>query len=392
MITLEYGNSGPYVSMLQLALKRAGYQVSTDGSFDEDLLASVKKFQSANNITEDGIVGEQTWHLLEPYILGYKEVSNDRGEISYVPLGFDVVPTDIPYTYELVSYIVKGLTVRYPFLKSQSIGKSIMGNDILSISVGKGSKEIFYNAEHHANEWITTPLLLKFVEDYSRAYQLGESINNIPASDLFDRTILYLVPCVNPDGLNIVNGALPVGEYYNNALSISKNYPDIPFPNGWKANVRGVDLNLNYPANWNMAKEIKYSLGYTSPAPRDFVGTEPLSEPESLAIYNFTVAHNFLLTISYHTQGDVIYWRYLEYQPKNSYKIGRVLSEASGYPLELTPAQSSYAGYKDWYIQAYLRPGYTIEAGRGVSPLPLSQFDEIYKDNIGIMTAGLEMV
>lgn len=32
--------------------------------------------------------------------------------------------------------------------------------------------------------------------------------------------------------------------------------------------------------------------------------------------------------------------------------------------------------------------GYTIEAGIGVNPLPISQFDEIYRDNIGILILG----
>lgn len=45
-------------------------------------------------------------------------------------------------------------------------------------------------------------------------------------------------------------------------------------------------------------------------------------------------------------------------------------------------------GYKDWFIQIYNRPGYTIEAGLGENPLPISQFDKIYKDNIGILILG----
>jgi g-D-glutamyl-meso-diaminopimelate peptidase len=63
-----------------------------------------------------------------------------------------------------------------------------------------------------------------------------------------------------------------------------------------------VDLNLQFPAGWEQAKEIKYSQGFTSPAPRDFVGSAPLSEPESIALYNFTISHNFSLILAYHTQ------------------------------------------------------------------------------------------
>ena len=60
----------------------------------------------------------------------------------------------------------------------------------------------------------------------------------------------------------------------------------------------------------------------------------------------------------------------------------------SGYRLENTPYNSSFAGYKDWFIQNYNRPGFTIEAGLGVNPLPISGFDKIYHDNLGILVLG----
>ena len=422
MINLEKGNSGPLVEMLQLALKRAGKDVEINGNYDEKLVNIVKEFQQQNNLQSDGVVGPATWQLLEPYITGYREITvtepttqsalaqmygvstevlrtanPDLGtDIQantqvVIPFDFDIVPEGIAYTAELVSLIIRGLAARYGFLENGSIGKSVMGKDIEYMKIGTGETQVFFNAEHHANEWITTPLLLKFAEQYAKAYATGEDIDGKSSKNLFDTKSLYIVPAVNPDGLDVVNGALPVGEYYNNVLAISKNYPQIPFPNGWKANVAGTDLNLNYPANWNKAKQNKYALGFISPAPRDFVGTEPLSAPESLAVYDFTNQHRFALTLSYHSQGKVIYWKYLNYQPENSYKIGQALAEASGYSLDLTPPESGYAGYKDWFIQAYNKPGYTIEVGIGESPLPWSQFDEIYNDNIGLLTTALEM-
>lgn len=388
MITLKKGDSGPFVEMLQLALQRAGYETNINGSFDEELENTLKEFQKANNITTDGIAGQQTWSLLEPYISGYK--TDKDGNVTI--LDFDLVPASIRYTWELVSYIVSGLAVRYPFIETGSIGKSVMGKELYYLKMGRGENQALFNATHHANEWITTPLLLKFAEQYAKAFENNESIADKDVNILFENTTLYIIPCVNPDGMDAVNGALPVGEYLNKVLEISRNYPQIPFPDGWKANINGVDLNLNYPANWQRAKEIKYNLGYTTPAPRDFVGTEPLSEPESLAMYNFTVKNNFILTISYHTQGRVIYWKYLDYLPKNSYKIAQQLAAASGYTLSVTPAESAYAGYKDWFIQAFNKPGYTVEAGIGENPLPLEQFDEIYRDNLPLMATALEII
>ena len=118
------------------------------------------------------------------------------------------------------------------------------------------------------------------------------------------------------------------------------------------------------------------------------LGIGPLTEPEALAIYNFTISHNFRLVVAYHTQGEEIYWNFQNINPPNGLKIGLKLAQASGYTLADVPYNSSFAGYKDWFIQDYNRPGYTVEAGIGVNPLPISQFDEIYHDILGILVLG----
>lgn len=125
----------------------------------------------------------------------------------------------------------------------------------------------------------------------------------------------------------------------------------------------GVDLNLQFPAGWENAKKIKYSQGYTSPSPMNYVGSAPLTEPEAQALYNFTLSHNFRIMLTYHTQGKEIYWQFQNYAPKDSYSIGMQFAKASGYTLAGVPYESSFAGYKDWFLQRYSLPGYTIEAG-----------------------------
>lgn len=147
----------------------------------------------------------------------------------------------------------------------------------------------------------------------------------------------------------------------------------------------GVDINLQFPANWILARENKFAQGFVRPAPRDFVGYGPLTEPESLAIYNFTLANDFKLILAYHTQGEVIFWRYLNLEPDNAQRIGEEFAKISGYTLDDVVDTGSYAGYRDWFIQDYRRPGYTIETGSGVNPLPIEQFEKIYNDNIGIL-------
>ncbi len=92
----------------------------------------------------------------------------------------------------------------YPFIKTGSIGKSIMGKDIPFVRIGRGQKEVFYSASYHANEWITSLVLLEFMYDYCNAVQSNSSIWNFSARRLFETVSIYIVPMVNPDGVNLI--------------------------------------------------------------------------------------------------------------------------------------------------------------------------------------------
>ena len=143
---------------------------------------------------------------------------------------------------------------------------------------------------------------------------------------------------------------------------------------------------------WEEAKAQKYAAGFTRPAPRDFVGSRPLDAPESRAVYDLSLREDFDLTVSLHTQGEEIYWRFADYNVQNGGEIGEKMAEASGYTLAEPSLFSSFAGYKDWFIMTYQRPGYTVEAGIGRNPLPITQFDRIYPSVKAILKVALEEV
>ena len=306
MEQLKLGSTGPTVELLQSTLKKLGYyNGNIDGIFGQQTETAVKNFQKAFGIKVDGIVGATTYDKLFPYINGYTLYTVQSGDTLYslanffntdiyriimanptltninelfpdqvlvIPFG-NVVFTDISYTHTIMEADIIALSIIYPFLQVMNAGNSILGNSLPVIRLGRGPKEVFYNASFHANEWITSVVLMKFIEDYSLAYTLDYDIFGYRARDLFENVSIYIMPMVNPDGVDLVTGFFkPGNEIYESAKRISNRYPDIPFPSGWKANIRGVDLNLQFPARWEEAKRIKFEQGFTTPAPRDYVG------------------------------------------------------------------------------------------------------------------------
>ena len=303
-----------------------------------------------------------------------------------------IVRTDIPITAASCNEMILQIVRTYPFCRSEQLTASAFQRSIRTLVIGNGPRKVLYTAAHHANEWITALVLLKFGEDLAAAIAADGQIGGYNARDVARNATIYMVPMVDPDGVDLVVGAIQPGSVqYETARTLADRYPAIPFPDGWKANLLGVDLNLQYPAGWLQAREIKFSQGYTRPGQRDFVGRAPLNQLESRALAGYTEFIDPALVLAYHTQGGVIYWQYGGIEVPGARELGEEFARVSGYELADVPYESGFAGYKDWFIQYFRRPGYTIEVGQGENPLPISQFDEIYRDNLPILlTAAMQ--
>jgi g-D-glutamyl-meso-diaminopimelate peptidase len=417
METLRIGSTGTKVKLIQSLLIRIGYDPGrVDGIYGPITQAAVMAFQKDSGVSADGVVGPVTWALFNRILKGYEDYTILPGDTLYglalkygtsvekiiaanpgidplnlqvgqnvkIPFGVDVVFTDIDYTYEIMEKNLRALKERYPFLQVGVFAKSVLGKNLYYIKLGEGNTKVHYNASHHALEWITTPLVMKFVENFAKAFVSGQRLRGYSVQEIYESSSIYVVPMLNPDGVDLVlEGLKPDNPYY--AQLLSWNQTGLPFSRVWQANIRGVDLNRNYPASWAEAKAQEPMLGVTGPGPTRFGGVAPLSEPESLGLVEFTRTHGFDLVLSYHSQGRVIYWKYKDRMPQGSFEIAQQFSRVSGYLVADVPYEAAYAGYKDYFIEAYNKPGYTIEVGMGRNPLPIEQFGTIYNENEEIM-------
>lgn len=417
MRILKIGTEGTDVKKLQAILDKYNYNPGQiDGIFSYKTSFAIKNFQSSHNIKESGVVDFQTQRILNQYLFGYKyyrvkrddcihKIANTNNttvtsiifanpsispyrlmtnSVIKVPFKNDVVDANIDYTYAIMKNDIKGLKSRYPFLKIGTLGYSVMGRDLYFIKLGNGPNKVFYNGTHHSLEWITSVLLMKFIENYCKAFCENKKILEYDIREIYEKSTIYITPMVNPDGVDLVlNGFSKDNPYYNNLIKWNKENRD--FSKNWQANIKGVDLNHNYDASWEDSKASEIEHGIFGPGPTRYSGKSPESEPESRAIAQFTRKNNFKLVLAYHSQGEVIYWNYNNLASKKFKDVGKKLESVSGYKLDETTGIASYSGYKDWFIKEFKKPGFTIEVGSGKNPLPIYQFEKIYNDNIELL-------
>lgn len=292
-----------------------------------------------------------------------------------------VVNGNRKYNFAALTADIQKLQEVYPFIKINTIGRTVLEKPIQEIRLGKGMKKVQFNASFHANEWITSGILMALLNHFLLSLTNVKPIRGLESMPLYNMVDLSIVPMVNPDGVDLViNG--PTAAVREQVMDINRGSSDF---SGWKANIRGVDLNDQFPAKWEVEKERREKV----PSPRDYPGTAPLTEPESIAMANLARNNQFNRMLAFHTQGEEFYWGYEGLEPPESKRLAAEFARVSGY--KAIQYVDSYAGYKDWFIKEFRKPGFTIELGKGINPLPLSQFDEIFEEVLGIFLAALYM-
>lgn len=263
----------------------------------------------------------------------------------------------------------------FDFVKYKEIGKSVLNRNLISLSVGCEKNQILWLGAFHGMEWITGVIILKFFKKLCYHIKNNEKIFGIDIKKSLQKRGLTVVPFVNPDGIEIsILGSEAADSYKELAKKFEKTSDKF-----WQANARGVDLNHNYNAGWDLLKKMEISNGITAPANTRFGGDYPESEPETKAVVNLCKRFNFEYAVAFHSQGEEIYWNFGENIPKNSRNIANKLALSSEYNLSEPEGLAVGGGFKDWFITEFKKPAFTVEVGKGKNPLPISEFDSIYK-------------
>ncbi len=274
-----------------------------------------------------------------------------------------------------VSQLIGSLCARYRFFSSAPIGHSVLGRPIRCLMFGNGPERVLVTAAFHGQEWLTALICLRLCEEVGESLRTGVPIVgwNVRRA-LRDRQIVW-VPLVNPDGVEIaVHGSSAAGEYADIVRDAGGDVHG-----RWQANARGVDINHNFNAGWYKLQQAERESGITGPSARQWGGPHPTSEPETEALVNLCNAVSFRHVVALHSQGEEIYWHYGEHTPPASQLMASVMAAASGYTIASPSGLASHGGFKDWFIDVYCKPGFTIEIGKGKNPLPIDTFEETYQ-------------
>jgi g-D-glutamyl-meso-diaminopimelate peptidase len=285
----------------------------------------IRKGDSFFTIAERMDIPIDALYLFNPGVNPKKIFPNDEINIP-VKIPFPLYQAKRNYDTKALREDLDQLIAEYPFIKKQNIGHSVLGKPIEMLIIGNGKKKVHINASFHANEWITSGILMNFINEYVQALVSGTPMSGVNPLKLYNDTTLLAVPMVDPDGVDLVINGPPEDEDYKQYV-VELNKGNMDF-SSWKANIRGVDLNNQFPARW----EIEQRRKPKEPGPRDYPGESPLSEPESAALSKAASKYDFDRVIALHTQGKEIYWGFEGEEPMPlSEQIAEEFERVSGY-------------------------------------------------------------
>lgn len=274
-----------------------------------------------------------------------------------------------PVDYGVMHGLVSALRGRYAALRLMVVGRSLLGREIPALVLGEGADtRVLMAAAFHGQEWLTTLCALRLCEEMCSHLRAELPLCGVSLTRALQGRQVWFVPMCNPDGVEIARyGSVAAGAFAATAARMGADTPGV-----WRGNARGVDINSNFNAGWEEMQALAQKSGKNC-------GESPESEPETRAMADLCRRVSFRHAVALHTQGEEIYWRYGEHTPPQSRLMAQVLSSVSGYVVADPSESAAHGGFKDWFIDYFARPAFTLELGLGKNPLPIREFECIYQ-------------
>ena len=259
---------------------------------------------------------------------------------------------------------------KYPQYASGIIGRSILGKDIDYYRIGIGRRHIVAVGAHHGMEYITAAALYDFVDFLCEKATRGQVYNEINLEFLLQKFTYWVIPCLNPDGVDMNLCGAEETPLYERQLRMNGGESDFT---AWQANARGVDLNHNYNHGFAVYKRMEEENNIQAGRTR-YSGEYPESEPETRSLANFLRTLAPVAVVSFHSQGEEIFAK-----PESEYvrKLAGRLASSVGYKFSSAEGLAAYGGLSDYAGDVLGIPSFTVEVGRGENPLPGSAYQGI---------------
>ena len=246
---------------------------------------------------------------------------------------------------------IEELTGKYPFLTKLKIGESVCGRDIYALSIGNYKNVSLFVGGFCARDAVTVRVLLQYTDRLCYAFKNKSKLSGVNVSSPLLSRGLNVVPCINPDGLEIAAScAESAGEYADFVREISKGDTS-----SWNANAKGVDISKNFNSNREKMPLYEAGRGVFGPSESGYGGFAAESEPETSALVNFCEKNNVHHAIALLGNGKSINWRSETDDPENSRTMAKVLSVCCGYGIVNSRSADDYGSFKDWFCESQKR-------------------------------------
>ena len=268
---------------------------------------------------------------------------------------------DAKYSYADMSRDIKKMAQFYQDVIELSVlSRTADNNNIYCVRLGNkdAKKKVVIQSAMHAREWLNSQLLMKMLERCCKSYYSGK-YGGVTYKKLFNNVCFYIVPMLNPDGVNISQYGL--GRIKSASLRRLVKKLGRGRYSRWKANAKGVDLNKNFSAGFRKGNARGSKRG-----PAGYSGPYVCSERESRALQNLVNKVKPKAVINYHEAGRVIYYT-------KSSSLTSLVRQKTGYRLIRESIKGANGSFGDWLTRKGIA-WCTPETCIGTAPVGHSQF------------------